>query len=294
MTLRMTVIGTGYLGATHAACMAELGYDVARRRRRSRQDRALSRPGRVPFFEPGLPNEILRAQPRPRAGCASRPATPRPRSSATCTSSASAPRRRRASYAADLTAPGRRRSTGWPRCSPGRRAGRGQVDGAGRHRRPAGGAARRAGPGGRRRRAGRGTPSSCARASPSRTPCTRTGSSFGRARLRAGRGAAARGLRADARRRHPVRRHRLSPPPSWSRSSANAFLATKISFINAMAEVCEATGADVTTLADAIGHDERIGRQVPAAPDSASAAAACPRTSARSWPGPASWASTRR
>jgi UDPglucose 6-dehydrogenase len=43
--------------------------------------------------------------------------------------------------------------------------------------------------------------------------------------------------------------------------SANAFLATKISFINAIAEVCEATGADVLQLADAIGHDERIGRK---------------------------------
>jgi UDPglucose 6-dehydrogenase len=43
--------------------------------------------------------------------------------------------------------------------------------------------------------------------------------------------------------------------------AANSFLATKISFINAMAEVCEATGADVTQLADAIGHDARIGRR---------------------------------
>lgn len=43
--------------------------------------------------------------------------------------------------------------------------------------------------------------------------------------------------------------------------SANAFLATKISFINAMAEIAEVTGADVGTLADAIGHDERIGRR---------------------------------
>jgi len=43
--------------------------------------------------------------------------------------------------------------------------------------------------------------------------------------------------------------------------AANSFLATKISFINAMAELCEATGADVTKLADAIGHDERIGRK---------------------------------
>lgn len=43
--------------------------------------------------------------------------------------------------------------------------------------------------------------------------------------------------------------------------SANAFLATKISFINAMAEIAEATGADVTQLADAIGYDARIGRR---------------------------------
>ena len=43
--------------------------------------------------------------------------------------------------------------------------------------------------------------------------------------------------------------------------SANAFLATKISFINAMAEIAEVTGADVTQLADAIGYDERIGRR---------------------------------
>ncbi|GAA1286109.1 UDP-glucose/GDP-mannose dehydrogenase family protein [Pseudonocardia aurantiaca] len=43
--------------------------------------------------------------------------------------------------------------------------------------------------------------------------------------------------------------------------AANSFLATKISFINAMAELCEATGADVKQLADAIGHDDRIGRK---------------------------------
>jgi UDPglucose 6-dehydrogenase len=43
--------------------------------------------------------------------------------------------------------------------------------------------------------------------------------------------------------------------------AANSFLATKISFINAMAELCEVTGADVTQLADAIGVDERIGRR---------------------------------
>ena len=43
--------------------------------------------------------------------------------------------------------------------------------------------------------------------------------------------------------------------------AANSFLATKISFINAMAEISEVTGANVTQLADAIGHDNRIGRR---------------------------------
>ncbi len=43
--------------------------------------------------------------------------------------------------------------------------------------------------------------------------------------------------------------------------AANAFLATKISFINAMAEVCEAAGADVIPLAEALGYDARIGRR---------------------------------
>jgi UDPglucose 6-dehydrogenase len=43
--------------------------------------------------------------------------------------------------------------------------------------------------------------------------------------------------------------------------AANAFLATKISFINAMADVCEAVGADVIRLAEALACDERIGRR---------------------------------
>ena len=51
------------------------------------------------------------------------------------------------------------------------------------------------------------------------------------------------------------------PTAELVKVSANAFLATKISFINAIAEVCEAAGADITVLADALGHDVRIGRQ---------------------------------
>jgi UDPglucose 6-dehydrogenase len=43
--------------------------------------------------------------------------------------------------------------------------------------------------------------------------------------------------------------------------AANAFLATKISFINAMSEITDAVGANITELADAIGYDARIGRR---------------------------------
>ncbi|AOY70084.1 UDP-glucose 6-dehydrogenase [Arthrobacter sp. ZXY-2] len=49
------------------------------------------------------------------------------------------------------------------------------------------------------------------------------------------------------------------PTAELVKTAANSFLATKISFINAMAELCEAAGADVTRLADAIGLDDRIG-----------------------------------
>lgn len=51
------------------------------------------------------------------------------------------------------------------------------------------------------------------------------------------------------------------PTAELVKVAANSFLATKISFINAMAEMCDATGADVTRLAEAIGHDDRIGKK---------------------------------
>jgi UDPglucose 6-dehydrogenase len=51
------------------------------------------------------------------------------------------------------------------------------------------------------------------------------------------------------------------PTAELVKVAANSFLATKISFINAMAEVCEAAGGDVTVLAEAIGYDPRIGNR---------------------------------
>jgi UDPglucose 6-dehydrogenase len=49
------------------------------------------------------------------------------------------------------------------------------------------------------------------------------------------------------------------PTAELVKVAANAFLATKVSFINAMAEMCEAAGADIVPLAEALAHDNRIG-----------------------------------
>ncbi len=51
------------------------------------------------------------------------------------------------------------------------------------------------------------------------------------------------------------------PTAELVKTAANAFLATKISYINAMAEICEAADGDVVKLAEALGHDERIGKK---------------------------------
>ena len=57
--MRMTVIGTGYLGATHAACMAELGHEVLGVDVDEVKIDQL-KAGKVPFYEPGLPEVLER------------------------------------------------------------------------------------------------------------------------------------------------------------------------------------------------------------------------------------------
>ena len=56
MALRLTALGTGYLGATHAACMAELGFEVLGLDADPERISALAA-GKLPFYEPGL--EVL-------------------------------------------------------------------------------------------------------------------------------------------------------------------------------------------------------------------------------------------
>lgn len=51
------------------------------------------------------------------------------------------------------------------------------------------------------------------------------------------------------------------PTAEMVKVAANSFFATKISFINAMAEMCEAVDADVVTLSEVLGYDSRIGRR---------------------------------
>ena len=74
--------------------------------------------------------------------------------------------------------------------------------------------------------------------------------------------------------------------------AANAFLATKISFINEIANVCEETGADVLEVARGMGLDQRIGASLPASRGSDSAGHAFPRMSPRSSSWPATPATT--
>lgn len=89
MALKITVIGTGYLGATHAAAMAELGFDVLGLDVVPEKIELLSS-GRVPMYEPGL-EELLSKHVAgiegSSGGCASPPPGRRWAPSATCTSS---------------------------------------------------------------------------------------------------------------------------------------------------------------------------------------------------------------
>ena len=84
------VIGTGYLGTTHAACMAELGFDVVAQDQ-SRERVARLAAGELPFYEPALAELVRRHTSSGRLRFTA--TSPTSRRSPTCTSSASAPRR---------------------------------------------------------------------------------------------------------------------------------------------------------------------------------------------------------
>ena len=287
---RLTVLGTGYLGATHAICMAVLGYEVLGVDiDRAKVDGARRR-AEVPFYEPGLPELLRKALDSGRLRFTTDLAEAAEFGDVhfVCVGTPQLP-------GSNARRPQLRRGGGRPAW---RRTCAGRCLVVGKSTVPVGTAARLTAA---RSRSSRppartsswpGTPSSCARASRSRTRCGRTGWSSASASARAEDtlrdGVRGRSLEAGS----PVVVTDLATA-ELVKVAANSFLATKISFINAMAEVCEATGADVSDLADALGHDARIGGRF-LKPGSASAAAACPRTSAPSCTGPRSSASGRR
>ncbi|MFE9136513.1 UDP-glucose dehydrogenase family protein [Streptomyces sp. NPDC007355] len=252
--MRLTVIGTGYLGAVHAACMAAIGHDVLGVDVDAEKIRTLSE-GRPPFYEPGLDDVLTTAlaSGRLRFTTSLREAAAHGEVHFICVGTPQRP----GSQAADL------------------RYVDAVVDGLVPH-----------------------LSASCLVVGKSTVPVGTTARLTARIAGLAPAGVRAEvawnpeflregfavedTLRPDRlvagvtsqeadetlRRVYAVMLEEgvpyISTDPNTAelvKVAANSFLATKISFINAMAEVCDAAGADVVTLADALGHDTRIGRR---------------------------------
>lgn len=254
LPLRVSVIGTGYLGATHAAAMAEMGFTVVGVDSDPDKIAALER-GETPFFEPGLPELLTK---HVEAGTLSF-TTDLPRAVAAsdvhfiCVGTPQQP----SSHAADLS---------YVEAATAAVAAALTHDGliVGKSTVPVGTAARL------RRLVQTTAPASVAVELIWNPEFLREGKAVDDTlhpdRIVIG-GAGpwaldrmtalyARPLAAGA----PLVTCDL-PTAELVKVSANAFLATKISFINAIAQLCELAGADVTVLADAIGYDARIGRR---------------------------------
>jgi UDPglucose 6-dehydrogenase len=251
---RISVIGTGYLGATHAAAMAEMGFEVVGVDVDPKKVEALSA-GKVPFFEPGLPELILKHVESGRLRFTTDIAeataisdvhficvgTPQQRGSnaANLTFVEDATR----AVAASLTHDGLIVGKSTVPVGTGMRL-RGIVESV----LPAGITAELV-----------WNPEFLREGKAVFDTLTPDRIVFG------GASPAAEALLREVYAQPiatgtPVIACDL-PTAELVKVSANAFLATKISFINAIAEVCEAAGADVSVLADALGHDVRIGRQ---------------------------------
>ncbi|WP_165165043.1 UDP-glucose dehydrogenase family protein [Corynebacterium qintianiae] len=254
--MRMTVIGTGYLGATHAACMAELGHEVLGVDVDENKINQL-KAGRVPFFEPGLPEVLERNIASGRLDFTTDYA--RVAEFANVHFIGVGTPQQRGSYAADTRYVEAVIDDLVPQLT-----GRHVI--FGKSTVPVGTAAAL------QERANRLAPAG-----------TEVEIAWNPEFLREGYAVKdtiepdriVLGTRADNTEAEQIAREVYSTPLSKGtpfvltdlqtaelvKVSANAFLATKISFINAVSEVCEIVGADVTQLADAIGYDDRIGRK---------------------------------
>jgi UDPglucose 6-dehydrogenase len=252
--MKISVIGCGYLGAVHASAMAELGHEVVGIDIDEAKITALSE-GRTPFFEPGLPEVLTSAM-----------ASGRLRFSTDIADAAGSEvhfvavgtPQKKGSYAADLTYVDAAVEALLPHLSAGDLV-------VGKSTVPVGTAVRLAA---LIEAAGSG-------ASLAWNPeFLREGfavqDTISPDRLVYGVAAGEPGERAVAQLNSVYASATAAGTPlvvtdyataELVKVAANAFLATKISFINAMSEIAEVSGADITQLADAIGHDVRIGRR---------------------------------
>lgn len=252
----MTVIGTGYLGATHAACMAELGHEVLGVD--VDEDKiAVLQSGKVPFFEPGLPEVLERNIDAGRLGFSTD--YDEAAQFANVHFLGVGTPQRRGSYAADMTYVKAVITDLVPKL-------RGEHVIFGKSTVPV------------------GTAAELQELADSLAPeGTRVEIAWNPEFLREGYAVhdtitpdrIVIGTRESESRAEELAREIYAQPLAQDtpfivtdlqtaelvKVSANAFLATKISFINAVSEICEIAGADVVALADAIGIDKRIGRK---------------------------------
>ncbi|MFE6743672.1 UDP-glucose dehydrogenase family protein [Streptomyces tubercidicus] len=259
MPLKITVIGTGYLGATHAAAMAELGFEVLGLDVVPEKIEMLQR-GQVPMYEPGL-EELLRRHVAGIEGSSGRLRFTTSYEEAgafgdvhfVCVNTP----QKHGEYACDMSYVESAFDALAPHLTrPTLVVGKSTV--------PVGSAARLAA------RLAAAAPAGEAAELAWNPEFLREGlavkDTLHPDRIVAG----VAGERAEALLREvyatPIAEGSPFivmdyPTSELVKTSANSFLATKISFINAMAEVCEAADGDVVKLAEAIGHDDRIGKK---------------------------------
>ena len=247
---RLTVIGTGYLGATHAVCMAELGFEVLGLDVVPEKVEALQS-GQVPFFEPGLP-ELLRKNldtGRLRFTTSFEEAGAFGDVHFLCVGTP----QKKGEYAADMTYV----DAAFGALVPHARTGSLLV---GKSTVPVGTAERLA----EMIERERGDELELAWNPEFLREGFAVEDTLRPDRLVFG----VHSARAEEQLREAFAPVIAAPTPvvvtdfatsQLVKVAANAFLATKISFINAMAEVCEVTGGDVTMLSKALSYDDRIG-----------------------------------
>ena len=252
--MRLSVIGCGYLGAVHAASMAQLGHDVVGVDTDSDKI-ALLAAGRAPFYEPGLDDLLASLQDSGRLRFTTDVSEI---AGSTAHFVAVGTPQRKGEYSADLTYVDAAIDALIPHLAPGDVV-------VGKSTVPVGTAARLAA------RIDEAVPGAVLAWNPE---FLREGfavsDTLNPDRIVYGVAPGAAGERATAVLDEVYAATLAAGTPlivtdyataELVKVAANAFLATKISFINAMAEIAEVTGADVTQLADAIGHDARIGRR---------------------------------